>query len=274
MGDPRGFLKHERRDRDALAVEDRLKHHDEHYIDPPDEMVQNQASRCMDCGVPYCMSGCPLGNLIPEWNDLVYHGRWRDAYERLSQMEKAPEQRDPTIGLEALMREFHEDAGARIDAEDRVAGLFGMEPADLLVHCPHYQMSMKVAEILVFWNGALRPLADCTDDALVGAKLASILESHRNLWAIRAFANPAFADRADELADACDFLFCQEPSRRRRLERQFYGGVVDRLCRPRGLPADEHDRAVRRGLDRILRLPERGRTIEAARAAAEASTGG
>jgi len=91
MGDPRGFLKHERRDRDALAVEDRLKHHDEHYIDPPDEMVQNQASRCMDCGVPYCMSGCPLGNLIPEWNDHVYKGDWREAIRRLHATNNFPE---------------------------------------------------------------------------------------------------------------------------------------------------------------------------------------
>ena len=79
--------------------------------------------------------------------------------------------------LEALMREFHDDAGARIDAEDRMAELFGMDPADLLVHCPHYEMSMKVAEILVFWNGALRPLADCTDDALVGARSGRVLRS-------------------------------------------------------------------------------------------------
>ena len=75
MGDPRGFMKHGRRDKTMQPVNARLQHHNEHYDYPREEKVKTQASRCMDCGVPFCMTGCPLGNLIPEWNDLVYRDR-------------------------------------------------------------------------------------------------------------------------------------------------------------------------------------------------------
>ena len=91
MGDPKGFMKHDRRNRAMLPVADRLKHHDEHYLELPEEKVRVQASRCMDCGVPYCMSGCPLGNIIPEWNDLVYKGDWEEASRRLHATNNFPE---------------------------------------------------------------------------------------------------------------------------------------------------------------------------------------
>ena len=91
MGDPKGFLKHDRQDRSVAAVAERLGHHQEHYKDLGEESVRTQASRCMDCGVPYCMSGCPLGNLIPEWNDLVYRGDWEEAIRRLHATNNFPE---------------------------------------------------------------------------------------------------------------------------------------------------------------------------------------
>ncbi|HKL25269.1 MAG TPA: glutamate synthase subunit beta [Desulfuromonadales bacterium] len=91
MGDPRGFIKHGRRNMTMQPVYDRLQHHDEHYIYPSVEKVKTQAARCMDCGVPFCMSGCPLGNLIPEWNDLVYRGRWEQALHALHATNNFPE---------------------------------------------------------------------------------------------------------------------------------------------------------------------------------------
>ncbi len=91
MGDPRGFIKHGRRDKTLQAVDSRLQHHDEHYNYPSEEKVKTQASRCMDCGVPFCMTGCPLGNLIPEWNDLVYRGQWLQALEALHATNNFPE---------------------------------------------------------------------------------------------------------------------------------------------------------------------------------------
>jgi NAD(P)H-dependent glutamate synthase small subunit len=91
MGDPRGFIKHGRRDATIRAVNERLQHHDEHYDYPSEEKVKTQASRCMDCGVPFCMSGCPLGNLIPEWNDLVYRSQWKQALKALHATNNFPE---------------------------------------------------------------------------------------------------------------------------------------------------------------------------------------
>ena len=91
MGDPRGFIKHGRRDKTLQPVNARLQHHDEQYNYPSEEKVKTQASRCMDCGVPFCMTGCPLGNLIPDWNDLVYHGQWKQALQALHATNNFPE---------------------------------------------------------------------------------------------------------------------------------------------------------------------------------------
>lgn len=91
MGDPRGFIKHGRRDIIIRPVNERLQHYDEHYDYPSEEKVKTQASRCMDCGVPFCMAGCPLGNLIPEWNDLVYRSQWKQALKALHATNNFPE---------------------------------------------------------------------------------------------------------------------------------------------------------------------------------------
>ena len=93
MGDPRGFLKvRTRRELAERPVEERIKDwfdvHAETGLQP---WTQAQAARCMDCGTPFCMTGCPLGNLIPEWNDLVRQGKWEDAYNRLSMTNNFPE---------------------------------------------------------------------------------------------------------------------------------------------------------------------------------------
>lgn len=117
MGNPRGFLDYERKEGNALAPKERLKHYKEFYFLPSKQEQEIQGGRCMDCGVAFCHTGiiakaqqsmdsmdmgviacaednakpisggdvgCPLRNLIPEWNDLIYHGLWSEAYDRLS----------------------------------------------------------------------------------------------------------------------------------------------------------------------------------------------
>ncbi len=69
----------------------RLKDWREVYEPFPIDKVRTQASRCMDCGIPFCNNGCPLGNLIPDWNDLVYRDRWHDAIDRLHATNNFPE---------------------------------------------------------------------------------------------------------------------------------------------------------------------------------------
>ena len=92
MADPRGFLKHtERETPTRRPVELRLLDFKEVYNKFDREALTTQAGRCMDCGIPFCHNGCPLGNLIPEWNDLTYRGRWAEGLERLHATNNFPE---------------------------------------------------------------------------------------------------------------------------------------------------------------------------------------
>lgn len=91
MGNPTGFLELARSDRANLSVKERVKHWREFAIDPEPAAVSGQAARCMDCGIPFCHSGCPVNNLIPDWNELVYQDDWRTAAERLHQTNNFPE---------------------------------------------------------------------------------------------------------------------------------------------------------------------------------------
>ena len=91
MGDPRGFLKHDRQLPDRRSVPVRLRDWREVYQPFPEEDLTRQAGRCMDCGIPFCNNGCPLGNLIPDWNDLTYRGHWQAAIERLHATNNFPE---------------------------------------------------------------------------------------------------------------------------------------------------------------------------------------
>ena len=91
MGDPTGFMSHRREMPQRRSVPVRLRDWKEVYQDFPPAKVRAQASRCMDCGIPFCNSGCPLGNLIPEWNDLVFRDRWRQASDRLHATNNFPE---------------------------------------------------------------------------------------------------------------------------------------------------------------------------------------
>ena len=91
MGEARGFMKYERQISGKEPVVDRLKHYNEFLtILSPDEMAK-QGARCMDCGVPFCHTGCPLGNIIPDFNDLVYRGQWHEAAQRLHATNNFPE---------------------------------------------------------------------------------------------------------------------------------------------------------------------------------------
>ena len=100
MGKPTGFLEYERIDFKKRNPEERLKDYNEIIKKLDENTLKNQAARCMDCGIPFChsgitvnniASGCPLHNLIPEWNELVYQGKWKDAYYRLAKTNPFPE---------------------------------------------------------------------------------------------------------------------------------------------------------------------------------------
>ena len=91
MGQADGFLKFDRNLPEYEKPEDRKKHWTEFYKPMSEEKTREQAARCMNCGVPFCHNGCPLGNIIPEWNDLVWRGDWDGAIERLHATNNFPE---------------------------------------------------------------------------------------------------------------------------------------------------------------------------------------
>src|SRR6202453_5108618 len=91
MADPRGFMRYGRVGPARRPIEERLRDWHEVYNPFPKEDLTKQAARCMDCGIPFCHEGCPLGNLIPEWNDLVYRDDWSAAIERLHATNNFPE---------------------------------------------------------------------------------------------------------------------------------------------------------------------------------------
>lgn len=91
MGKPTGFLEIERETPSARSPEERLHDYQEIYLEFPEEKLRAQGARCMNCGIPFCHQGCPLGNVVPDWNDLVYNGRWREALDRLLATNPFPE---------------------------------------------------------------------------------------------------------------------------------------------------------------------------------------
>ena len=91
MGEPRGFMKYERKIFGKEPVTQRLKHYNEFLTILPQAELAQQGARCMDCGVPFCHTGCPLGNIIPDFNDLVYRDQWQEASERLHATNNFPE---------------------------------------------------------------------------------------------------------------------------------------------------------------------------------------
>jgi glutamate synthase (NADPH/NADH) small chain len=91
VGKVTGFLEIKRKKPPARPVTERLRDWKEVYLPYPDTELKGQAARCMDCGIPFCHQGCPLGNIIPDWNDLVYRNRWRDAIDRLHATNNFPE---------------------------------------------------------------------------------------------------------------------------------------------------------------------------------------
>ena len=91
MGNPTGFLEIDKKERNYEDPKDRLKHFKEFIVPLTNEEVSKQGSRCMDCGIPYCHQGCPVNNLIPDWNDLVYKHEWKKALDTLHSTNNFPE---------------------------------------------------------------------------------------------------------------------------------------------------------------------------------------
>ena len=91
MGKPTGFMEYTRQDRAYKPVEERIKHFEEFVVPLSDQQLKEQGARCMDCGIPFCHQGCPVNNIIPDWNDLVWKGEWQRAIKVLHSTNNFPE---------------------------------------------------------------------------------------------------------------------------------------------------------------------------------------
>ena len=91
MGKPTGFIEYPRHDRGYKPVEERIRHFDEFVVPLSEQELSTQGARCMDCGIPFCHQGCPVNNLIPDWNDLDWKGEWQRALKVLHSTNNFPE---------------------------------------------------------------------------------------------------------------------------------------------------------------------------------------
>ncbi len=128
MGKPTGFIEYLRELPVDRTPQERVKDWKEFHHHMEDKRLRNQAARCMDCGVPFChtgklisgmASGCPVNNVIPEWNDLVYRGLWREALDRLHMTNNFPEFTGRVPGaVRRFVRARHQQS-SRHDQDDR-----------------------------------------------------------------------------------------------------------------------------------------------------------
>lgn len=195
---------------------------------------------------------------------------WKLEFKRPKTMVQAEQQTTRTVDvIDQIMNTFYRDPDARRNHEDRIAALLGMEPGDVLFHCPDAKMSGKIANLMVYWNGGLRKLRDCSDDALVGPKLEVLLQSHENLWAFRAFANPDHKRAHDLVAAACDGLLTFEPKRKRRYDENFHRQVADRIVREeklgRDLPHEDFEKRMKTAISRLMKKGDQLNDQQAAR---------
>jgi len=149
MGKITGFLEYERVDEPYIAVEKRLEHYKEFTIPLEEKKLKDQGARCMDCGIPFCHSGCPLGNLIPDFNDKVYKGRWKEAAQILHSTNNFPEftgRLCPAPCEEACVLGINEDPVSIENIEKNIAEK-AFEEGWVKAHPPKTKTNKKVAVI-------------------------------------------------------------------------------------------------------------------------------
>ncbi|WP_026753985.1 glutamate synthase subunit beta [Sediminibacter sp. Hel_I_10] len=149
MGKTTGFLEYERADEPYVAVEQRVKNYKEFTIPLEESKLKDQGARCMDCGIPFCHSGCPLGNLIPEFNDKVYKGRWKEAAQILHATNNFPEftgRLCPAPCEEACVLGINEDPVSIENIEKNIVER-AFEEGWITAHPPKTRTGKKVAVI-------------------------------------------------------------------------------------------------------------------------------
>ncbi|MEO6348083.1 MAG: glutamate synthase subunit beta [Aquaticitalea sp.] len=149
MGKITGFLEYDRVDEPYVKVETRLQNYKEFTIPLEENKLKDQGARCMDCGIPFCHSGCPLGNLIPDFNDKVYKGRWKEAAQILHATNNFPEftgRLCPAPCEEACVLGINEDPVTIENIEKNIAEI-AFKEGWVIAHLPKFRTGKKVAVI-------------------------------------------------------------------------------------------------------------------------------
>lgn len=181
---------------------------------------------------------------------LVERRLWKGAYQRPRSRVDGEQRELRDIGVMDLTMEYWwRDARRRLNDEEYIGGLFGLNPGELVFYCPDSRMNMKAAEMNVFWNGQLQALKNCADDPLMAEKLRNILKSHEQLWAIAGYLHPDRSEKREEIEGACDYLFSFEKQLRPERTKQFYHKVAERIVREHNLDAEMGAQESRRRVD-------------------------
>lgn len=149
MGKITGFLEYERVDEPYVKVEKRLQNYKEFTIPLEEKKLKDQGARCMDCGIPFCQSGCPLGNLIPDFNDKVYKGRWKEAAQILHATNNFPEftgRLCPAPCEEACVLGINEDPVSIENIEKNIAET-AFKEGWVTAHPPKFRTGKNVAVV-------------------------------------------------------------------------------------------------------------------------------
>jgi len=180
---------------------------------------------------------------------------WKQIYERNRNWieTEQSEHRDIAV-MEQTMETWWKNAKRRQEEQDYLSGCIGLPVGRLLVYCPDERMNLKLAEMKVLWNGTLRALESCTDEPVIGPKLRTIIESHRQLWAIRGFLAPEYLDQKGACQDGLDYFLSVDPHTREVAAQAFYSNVVARVAASAHLDDLPHAEFQRYEADAIARI--------------------
>ena len=189
MGKDTGFLEIERARDNYAPVAERLRHYKEFALYPADVDVSEQAARCMDCGIPFCQTGCPINNIIPDWNDLIYRNQWRRALEILHSTNNFPEFTGrvcPAPCEAACTLNINDDAVA-IKSIERAIIDYGWRKGWVVPHPPAQKSGKRVAVI----GGGPAGMACAQQLARAGHEV-EVFEKNERIGGLLRFGIPDF----------------------------------------------------------------------------------
>lgn len=205
-----------------------------------------------------------LGSAVK--NRTLWKEFYQRDYSRISSEQS--EHRDMSIA-DLTINLWWADPEQKQRSADFVAQCLGMEAGDLIIYCPPEGMNRKIAEMKVFWNGALRNLDACTDHPVIALRLKTILDSHEMLWAIRAYSAPNLNHTWENGRVAMDMLLTFDERIQRSAGAEFYSAVVARIAAKEKLdliPHTEYARCAESAIDRLMSQTAETRTASSVEA--------